>query len=47
MIILSLKIGDVMEFQRGISVKQKLGSAVWNYVGIALFITFKQIPPNI
>jgi hypothetical protein len=28
----SLKIEEVMESQRGISVKRKLGSAVWNCV---------------
>jgi hypothetical protein len=47
MLIPSLKIGEVMEFQRGISVKQKLDSVVLNCVGIALFRPFKQIPPNI
>jgi hypothetical protein len=44
----SLKIEEVMEFQRGISVKRKLDiPLVWNCVGIALFRPFKQIPPNI
>jgi hypothetical protein len=43
----SLKIGEVMEFQRGISVKRKLDSTIRNCVGIALFRPFKQIPPNI
>jgi hypothetical protein len=47
MLIPSLNIGEVMEFQKGISVKRKLDSAVWNCVGIALFRPFKQIPPNI
>jgi hypothetical protein len=36
-----------MELQRGVSVKQKLDSAVWNCIGIALFRPSKQIPPDI